>query len=178
MLALLVGVYVGPRLRDARVGVLVAVRPLAPGDVITDDDLSLGTRSPDEGRVYAATANGRVAVRAIPKGAAIRITDLGPDLEGTLGSDVTIVPVDTPFSRPIAGVLGVGQTIRVVVRPNNASYRAFQAVVVAVRRPVRERDDGLGLAVAMRRPDANRYLSLRADAEVIVVRDVLTAGGG
>lgn len=169
----LVGVFVGPSLREHRMGVFVATREIRRGDVVTEDYFALGTHGGSRSSLYAARVDGRLALRDIAAGGAIRERDLGPTIAAVIGRDSTIVAVHAPDAGVLRAVIRPGDAVRVLLRPAGRSQQELFGVVVDIsNRRSRGAPRGLELAVVMRRSAADHYLRASRDARVMVVRDL------
>jgi hypothetical protein len=168
-----VGVFIGPSLRGARVGVLVATRSIEPGQVLAKSDIALSTRPGSRQGEYAAAPSGHIAIHAIPKGAPIHTDDVGPDAATTLGMNLTMVPVDAPAADSLGGILRVGDAVRIIAQTGGGRKLSFPGIVLEVRPLLTNR--GLRLAVLMPRNAADDYVGLGAKTNVTVVRDVSLA---
>ncbi|UZJ26668.1 SAF domain-containing protein [Rhodococcus antarcticus] len=137
--------------------VVVAARDLAPGQVITDDDLrtvSVGARTVPEGAVTAVDAvAGRTSAGAVRAGETLTdVRVVGPSLAAlaTGRSGATSVPVR--LSDPdVADLLRPGDEVDVLVLGRSAGdvrVLAAGAVVLAVQ-PAHERRSGDGRLVVL-----------------------------
>lgn len=172
VLAVVAGIFIGPSLRGDRVGILVTTRNVEPGQVLTDQDIALSTRGGGDRSGYATSPSGRIALKALPVGTAIHRSDLGPNVAASLGTDLTMVPVEVPAAGLLGSILRVGDAVRIITGLGSDRQQAFPGIALQIGRRADDHDFTLTLAVLMRRTTANRYLGVASKAGITVVRDM------
>jgi hypothetical protein len=157
-------------LRPRYVAVLVVRADVPANRILSEGDISLGVRRAGSDDGFAAHAVGRLTVRNLARGSAVRDDDLGPDVQEALGRDAQVVGVRTTDAGALGGALRTGDPVRVSITVGRQHFAA-RGLVVAVR-AVRRPERPYTVDVALKPSLAERYARVSTRAAATVALDL------